>query len=437
METALPKPETQSGTAGLSSAATLRYGLMGFALAFVALPLYVLLPNYYAVQFGLPLATLGGMLLGARLLDALVDPLLGRGVNTLLAGSAGRTLAWGAAAAVVLGVGFAGLWFPLWTQGDALLLNLAASLVLTYLAFSALTIGHQSWGALLGGDALQRTRIVAWREGLGLAGVLVASVAGTLWDMQWSVALLWLALALAWWGWRSGPRPGSAGLEDSAPAAPAAPQGALLLPFTNPAFRALFAVFMLNGIASALPATLMLFFVQDLLQAASEMQAAFLAAYFVCGALGMGGWLWLVARWGLVPSWLAGMLLACAVFLCAAALGPGDAWGYAAVCAGSGLALGADLALPGALLAGITQQAGRNGATQGGSYFGWWSCATKLNLALAAGLALPALAAWGYAPGAQDPQALRALTWAYCLLPCGLKLAAAALLYFFHFRKIL
>ena len=104
---------------------------------------------------------------------------------------------------------------------------------------------------------------------------------------------------------------------------------------------------------------------------------------------------------------------------------------------GSGLALGADLALPGALLAGITQQAGRNGATQEGSYFGWWSCATKLNLALAAGLALPALAAWGYAPGAQDPQALRALTWAYCLLPCVLKLAAAALLYFFHFRKIL
>jgi Na+/melibiose symporter-like transporter len=56
---------------------------------------------------------------------------------------------------------------------------------------------------------------------------------------------------------------------------------------------------------------------------------------------------------------------------------------------------------------------------------------------LAAGLALPALAALGYAPGAQDPQALRALTWAYCLLPCGLKLAAAGLLFFFHSRKTL
>ena len=434
MSTALPRPSLLADTAGMGSAATLRYGLMGFALAFVALPLYVLLPNYYALHFGLPLATLGAMLLGARLLDALVDPLLGRGVNALLAGSTRRTLAWGAGAAVALGVGFAGLWFPLWTQGDALLLNLAASLVLTYLAFSALTIGHQSWGALLGGNALQRARIVAWREGLGLAGVLVASAAGTLWDMQISVALLWLALALAWWGWRSGPQPDS---QERDAAQPEPPHGALLLPFSNPAFRALFTVFMLNGIASALPATLMLFFVQDLLQAPTGMQPFFLAAYFVCGALGLGVWLKLVARWGLVRSWLAGMLLACAVFLFAAALGPGDAWGYAAVCAGSGLALGADLTLPGALLAGITQRARTEAGTQEGAYFGWWSCATKLNLALAAGLALPALAAWGYQPGAQDPQALRALTWAYCLLPCALKMAAAVLLYVFHSRETL
>ena len=431
MDAALPKPETQSGTAGLSSASTLRYGLMGFALAFVALPLYVLLPHYYAANFGLPLATLGFLLLGGRLLDALLDPLLGRGINRLLHRSPAQSLLWAAGAALVLALGFAGLWFPLWTQGDALLVNLSISLLLTYLAFSALTIGHQSWAALLGGNEVQRARIVAWREGLGLAGVLVASVAGTLWDMWISVALLWLALPLAWWGWRSGPQPALA------PPQPVAAEDRGPQPMADPAFRALLAVFMLNGIASALPATLMLFFVQDLLQAPASMQALFLGAYFVCGALGMGVWLALVARWGLLRSWLVGMLLACAVFSFAATLGPGDAWGYAAVCAASGLALGSDLALPGAMLAGITLRARQRNGTQEGAYFGWWACATKLNLALAAGLALPALAAWGYAPGAQDPQALRALTWAYCLLPCALKLAAAALLYFFHFRKIL
>ncbi len=431
MDATLPHPETQSGTAGLGSGETLRYGLMGFPLAFVALPLYVLLPHYYAAHFGLPLATLGILLLGGRLLDALLDPLLGRGINRLLHQAPTQTLSWAAAAALALAAGFASLWFPLWTQGDALLINLSVSLLLTYLAFSALSIAHQSWGALLGGSELQRARVVAWREGLGLAGVLVASVAGTLWDIQISVALLCMALPLAWWGWRSGPQPAPT------PAQPADTGNTGPQPMADPAFRALLSVFMLNGIASALPATLMLFFVQDLLQAPASMQALFLAAYFVCGALGMGIWLALVARWGLLRSWLAGMLLACAVFSCAATLGPGDAWGYAVVCAASGLALGSDLALPGAMLAGITLRARQSDGAQEGAYFGWWNCATKLNLALAAGLALPALAALGYQPGAQDPQALRALTWAYCLLPCGLKLAAAGLLFFLHLRKTL
>ena len=47
-----------------------------------------------------------------------------------------------------------------------------------------------------------------------------------------------------------------------------------------------------------------------------------------------------------------------------------------------------------------------------------------LNLALAAGLALPALQALGYQPGAQGPQALLALSLAYGGLPCAFKLVA-------------
>ncbi len=44
----------------------------------------------------------------------------------------------------------------------------AAMLAVTYLGYSLLGIAHQSWGAMLGGDEAQRSRIVAWREGLGL-----------------------------------------------------------------------------------------------------------------------------------------------------------------------------------------------------------------------------------------------------------------------------
>jgi Na+/melibiose symporter-like transporter len=205
------------------------------------------------------------------------------------------------------------------------------------------------------------------------------------------------------------------------------------LPFANPAFRRLLAIFIVNGIASAVPATLVLFFIRDRLDLAA-WEPLFLFSYFAAGAASMPLWVRAVPRFGLARLWLAGMGLAVAAFVWAAALGTGDLAGYLAVCLASGLALGADLALPGALLTGAIQRAGHAGRAEG-AYFGWWNFATKLNLALAAGVSLPLLAWFGYTPGARDAGALGALTLAYCLLPCLLKLAAAALLVFGWIRS--
>ena len=80
------------------------------------------------------------------------------------------------------------------------------------------------------------------------------------------------------------------------------------------------------------------------------------------------------------------------------------------------------------MLAGVIQSNGDSGKAEG-AYFGWWNFAIKLNLALAAGLALPLLGVFGYAPGVRSADALTALVFAYCVLPCVLKLAASAALY--------
>jgi Na+/melibiose symporter-like transporter len=407
------------------------YGLMGFPLAFVALPLYVILPNYYAKAFGVPLTALGLLLLGARLLDALIDPLLGRWSDKLFSRSLHAVLAWAGAAAIVLAGGFALLFFPPVSDIAALLAWAGVCLLITYIAYSALSITHQSWGAMLGGNEAQRSRLVAWRESLGLLGVIVASIAPVRWGMGVTAILFLGALMVAWVAWRRAPQPVKAA-SDSAPSTNK--QTSIWLPFSRPDFRALLAVFVVNGIASAVPATLLLFFVQDRLQAPQAMQAEFLGAYFICAALGIPLWLQLVQRLGLAKTWGAGMLLSIAVFIFASRLGSGDLNGFMAVCALSGAALGTDLALPGAMLAGTIAGNGDRASAEG-AYFGWWNFATKLNLALAAGVALPALGLWGYTPGAHDASALRALTWAYCLLPCGLKLLAAGLLYTLIIRK--
>jgi Na+/melibiose symporter-like transporter len=398
----------------------LSYGAAGFPLAFVALPLYVVLPNHYASAFGVPLALLGAVLLAARLLDAIADPWIGRWADALLDRSARRAWAVTLAAGVVLAIGFRGLFFPLVGEGTTPLLAwCAALLAVTYLSYSTITVVHQAWGARLGGDEAQRARIVAWREGLALAGVLVASVLPSVAGIGTTTLVFAVALALALALLGRAPQPHAVRI----PGRPVS----LRLPLRTPAFRRLLAIYLLNGIASAVPATLVLFFIRDRLQAASH-EPLFLASYFAAGALSIPLWVRAVGRFGLARSWLAGMVLAIAVFMWAALLGPGDVAAYAVVCVLSGVALGADLSLPAALLAGVIQRAGHGGRAEG-AYFGWWNFATKLNLALAAGVALPALQAFGYAPGRQDAQALTALTIAYCALPCVLKLAAAALLW--------
>lgn len=395
----------------------LPYGALGLPLAFVALPLYVVLPHHYADTFGVPLALLGAVLLGARLLDAVADPWIGRLVDGWFARSVRQVLAAAVAAAAVLAVGLKALFFPAVQGTSALLAWCAASLAVTYLAYSVLSVLHQAWGARLGGDEPRRARIVAWREGLALAGVLVASVLPSLAGLPVAGLVFLLALVagtgLLWLA----PRPGQGAPATSALAAPLRSEG----------FRRLLAVYLVNGVASAVPATLVLFFIRDRLQA-QAWEPLFLASYFAAGALSMPLWVKTVARLGLARTWLVGMALAVAGFAWASLLGPGDVAAYAIVCVASGVALGADLTLPGALLAGVIQREGHGGRLEGG-YFGWWNFATKLNLALAAGVALPLLQWSGYEPGARDADALRSLTLAYCLLPCALKLIAGGLLW--------
>ena len=167
-------------------------------------------------------------------------------------------------------------------------------------------------------------------------------------------------------------------------------------PLGDPLFRRLLLAFVANGIASAIPATLVLFFIADVLQAEAR-QGMFLALYFIAGAAGMPLWVRLSERIGKVGAWRVAMIVAIVAFVWASRLGPGDDAAFAVICVASGLALGADLALPPSLLADVVGRRGTMQAT--GAYFGVWTLATKLNLALAAGIALPLLGALDYAPG--------------------------------------
>ena len=428
-----------------------RYGLLGLPLAFCALPLYVVMPHWYATTWGVPLTSLGVLLLVLRLFDAVLDPWIGRACDAWA--RRGTLTLWRALAlaACVLALAFAVLFHPQVARAHALAWA-GVSLAFTYLAYSVVTVAHQSWGAALGGDARMHSTIVAWREGWGLLGVVLASTVPALLGVPALGALMAVALLLGVVALRFAPQPAALASVPStvAPVQPLASD--LFAPWRNPAFVRLVAVFAANGIASAVPATLVLFFITDRLQAPASHQGAYLGLYFLCAAVSMPLWLRAVARFGLARAWGLGMGLSIAAFVGAAAVGAGDAALYALVCAASGLALGSDLAIPAALLAQVAQPtasaeradhvyhaertdpAAPAGEAAHGLYFGWWNLVAKLNLALAAGLTLPLLAALGYTPGARDTESLFMLSAVYCLLPCALKAGAALALHRFFMR---
>ncbi len=445
--------------------ALLAYGALGLPLAFAALPIYVHVPRLYAEGLGLSLALVGAVLLAARVVDAITDPLIGWASDRLP-----RRRLWVALALPALGAGMLGLLIPPAGAGAAWLFGL---LVAVSLAYSVASIAYNAWGAEVAATPAARTRFVASREAFALVGVVLAAalpgllgegvIGGTAGVGQSAVAteggaaggvgasggggdggaaglarLAWLFLPLLvvfglWTLWRAPAPPRLA-------ATHAPVWRGLRAALADAAFLRLLAVFAVNGIAAAIPSATVLFFVADVLQA-EALAGAFLALYFLAAAAGLPLWTRLSQRIGKLRAWLAGMALAVAVFAWAGLLGSGDLFAYACICALSGLALGADLTLPPSMLADLLAR-GRDGraparacALEAGACFGWWSFVTKANLALAAGLALPLLALLGYAPGAREPTAVAALGAVYGFAPVALKLAAIALLW--HGRAVL
>ncbi len=405
----------------------LRYGTLGAPLAFVALPLYVHWPAFASASMGLSLAAVGVLLLAMRVLDALVDPWLGGRVDALLQRPRPvvvRVLSMGA---VVVAAGFAALFVApsvLSLSAGGWVAWSVAALGATYVAYSFMQIAHQAWGARLGGDEAYRASVVGAREMAALAGVVAASVLPALagWGAVASVLAMLLATGLALLAFAPVGAPSAAQVGLRA----ATGWTALLSPLRHAEFRALLFVYALAGLASAIPATLVLFYIRDRL-VLPQLEGLFLLAYFAGAAASVPLWTRLVVRVGLVHVWSAGMALAIIVFVFAAWLGRGDAIGFALVCVGSGFALGAQLVAPAALLAGVIRREGSAGQGEG-VWFGWWNLCSKLQLALAAGVALPLVQALGYRAGNADPGSTHALVVVYALVPCVLQAAALAAL---------
>ncbi len=415
------------------------YSLPAMPMALLTLPFYVIVPGYYA-SIGIPIATVGAILLAVRLFDAFTDPIAGH-LSDKTTSRFGRRRIWFAAGIPLTALAAYMVFSPpdQVTGQHLLIWSLALSL-----GWTIALVPYNAWGAELSPSYDGRNRVTVFREGFAFVGTLMA-----------------LLLQFAF----SDPQSPTAGLERTLDVFAlimivALPVAALLtvilvpepvnrsvrkvgfgegLSFmrNNVPFTRLVMAFLINGLANGFPVTLFLLFVQDRLELA-DRAGLFLLIYFFAGLIGMPFWLLVAKLRGKHRSWSYAMFVACAAFIFAPFLPPGADAAFLAICVVTGFAVGADLVLPASLQADVIDvDTAASGEQRSGLYLAVWGLATKLALALAVGIAFPLLAWSGYDPanGMKTEFGLKTLALLYAAVPVMLKLMAISLMWDFPLNE--
>jgi len=416
------------------------YALPAMAAAVPTIPAYVLLPSYYGDDLGLGLAVTGVVLLLVRVIDMLTDPVVG-----WLSDKTGNRKQWTGLGAVIAGIGLWYLFSPP-EQPSALYLLIWASVL--FLGWTMFQVPYLAWGADLSGDYKKRTSLTALREGAGLIGIVLAGAIPvlinapdraaeiqTLATVTLTLGAVFVALLI----WQV-PDPVAQHKRTKSSAAGMG-SGNLLVTLRlgirslrdNRLFMRLLAAWMINGLAAGLPAVCFPLFVRYYLELGQDSENILILLYFAAAIIAIPLWVFMAGRIGKHRVWCLAMVMAIIAFVFVPLLDAGDFAAFAVICLVTGAALGADLALPPAIQADVDDwDRYRFGVRRTALLFALWNMTNKLAMALAAGIALPILGAFGLTEGGDEKTgALVVLVLIYAVIPIVLKAGAIGMMWRF------
>ena len=339
----------------------LAYASPAFALAVVGIPVYVYLPKFYSDVVGMNIAVVGSVLLGARMFDSVTDPLFGW-LSDHTRTPFGRRRPYMAIGAILLAVAIVFLFNPPHASPHTATLWFSVGIFALFLFWTTVVVPYESLGPEITLDYHERTRLFGLRDGLLIAGTPVAasspSLIATLFQLSndevgerarffWmSVFYAPLVIILSWWC--------VAAIKER-PQAQTTKHTTMLKGvrevFRNKPFTILLIAYTISAFGSNLPATLILYYVQYVLESRSADR--FLLLYFVTGVFFLPGWIALSRRIGKKETWLTAMVLNTGAFLGVFFLGPGDTVLYGIFVFLSGIGFGATVAIPSAMQADV------------------------------------------------------------------------------------
>lgn len=407
----------------------LAYAAPAFTLAIVGIPVYVYIPKFYTDVIGVSLAAIGALIFLVRIFDAFSDPLLG------LLSDRWRTR-WGrrrpliAVGSVALSAVILFLFNPPAEPGTAGAAWFGVWIFLLFLFWTIVQVPYEALGPEITSSFDERTALFGYRDGALILGTLVAASSPAL--VSWLAGLdagaagerskfFWISVAYAplltasclWC--ISAIREQPARVEGGKAAHFLGGFGEVL---GNRPFAILLLSYTVSAFGSNLPATLILYYVQYVLE--SPHADLFLLIYFATGIVCLPVWVLVSGRWGKKEAWLTSMVVNTGAFFAVFFLGPGDGKLYGLLVFISGIGFGATLALPSAMQADVIDYDElMSGQRREGLYVGFWSVSKKLAAATGVGLALWLLGRSGYVPNVPQSEEVRwMLRVLYALVPC-------------------
>lgn len=422
------QPESPSPVSGkrLTRGVKLAYAGPTFALAGMAILIFVYMNKFYADVVLVPLGYLALAIALARVFDAITDPLMGW-LSDRTRSRLGRRRPYLALGAPLCGLVFFALFTPPAAFGDrATVVWFGACFLLYFVCHTIFVIPYNALGAELSLDYHERSSLFGWRETFALVGTISAAAAPyplILWlssqRTSYSLLAACYAIALVSLGalafLRLRERPGFS-TRASNPFVPGVRRA-----LRNRPFRILLTSYVAGSVTAAIPATLLPFFISYVIRPERDLfwTTVAITAHFVAGLISIPLWVVTSKRYGKRAAWLTAFAVAILALGGAFFLGEGDVAGVIALLAVAGVAFGGQLLLTPSIQADVIDydefQTGRRREAQYGAL---WALLPKLVAIPGAAIPLAILGVIGYQPNVeQAPQVVFAIRALFAAVP--------------------
>jgi Na+/melibiose symporter-like transporter len=412
-----------------SSWALARFAAPAVPIAAMGLPLVVYLPEYYVTSLGLSLTTVGAAFLIVKLLDMLLDPVLG-GLMDNTRSRFGRFRPWLAAGTPVIAIGAFALFMARPGVGP---LYLWFWLSVVYVGYSMVVLSQTAWGAVLSSDYQQRSRVFAWWQGANVVGMILVLclppiVTGVFkGDHLDSIAAMgWFIVLLA---------PLAVLLAVTTVGEPAAPprHGKTSLKqyfglLGRPSVQRLLTADLLMGLAPGIAGTLFLFYFERIKGFDKTQSGILLLIYFIAALAGAPIWPMLAKRIGKHKALAVASVVYAVVQLATVFMPPGEVVLGMVILVLAGLPYSAAQLLVRAMMADIgDEERLETGVDKTGLLYAIVTGTLKLGYALAVGVFI-ILGALGFDPKTPTAAGDAALVGLYAFAPAILGVVVAAVM---------